>query len=128
MGTNPLARNWYLQEMNVVRDGKMQATVAKDHLIDTLLKTMETRIDPVRALTDYAGYKILFKIDDVSYHYHVRNGVMIRSLDALKNHDTGIICSGSTFKDMLTNKGALVINFVTGQYEMIGSATNFLKF
>ena len=62
--TNPLARNWYLQEMNVVRDGKkpaisahMQTTVAKDHLIDTLLKIMETRIDPVRALTDYAGKK-----------------------------------------------------------------------
>lgn len=60
--TNPLARNWYLQEMNVVRDGakpistpKMQTTLVKDHTIDNILRTMETRINPLMALTDYAG-------------------------------------------------------------------------
>ena len=109
--TNPLARNWYLQEMNVVRDGvkpkstaQMQTNLVKDHKIDNILSVMETRIDPVKALTDYAGipiisfyalpsgYKILFKIDNISYHYHIRNGVMIRSLDTLENHDTGKFC------------------------------------
>ena len=60
--TNPLARNWYLQEMNVVRDGvkpkstpQMQTNLVKDHKIDNILSVMETRIDPVKALTEYAG-------------------------------------------------------------------------
>ena len=36
--------------------------------------------------------------------------------------------AGSTFKDFLVNKGAMVVNFVTGEYEIIGSTVNFLQF
>ena len=53
---------------------------------------------------------------------------MTRSLDPFDKHDTGIKCTGPTFKDFLVNKGAMVVNFVTGEYEIIGSVTSFLQF
>ena len=133
--TNPTARNWYLQEANALKTGisPFVDIVTRNVAIrnigaDIVMRSFESRINSVEAILNWEGKNILFVIDGEEFHYFIRNGVMTRSMDPLKGHFVGLIASDDHFKDILGDPISALSNYIKGEYEVIGSTVDLIKF
>ena len=96
--------------------------------LEQCLKSMSV-IQNEEALKHWNNKCILFKIDDIEYHYLVRHGVFVRmQKSSCEKVDHGIVTSEKHFKVMLVSPLDAVTNFVQGHYEIIGPTTKFLAF
>ena len=133
--TNPTARNWYLQEANALKTGvspfvdiKTRNVAIRNIGADIVIRSFESRINSVEAMLNWEGKTILFVIDGEEFHYFIRNGVMTRSMDPLKGHFVGLIASDDHFKDILGDPISALSNYMKGEYEVIGSTVDLIKF
>lgn len=133
--TNPTARNWYLQEANALKTGispfvdiKTRNVAIRNIGADIVMRSMESRINSVEALLNWEGKTILFVIEGEEFHYFIRNGVMTRSMNPLEGHFVGLIASDDHFKDILGDPISALSNYMKGEYEVIGSTVDLLKF
>ena len=71
---------------------------------------------------------ILFDIDDIKYHYIIRNGVFTKyeTQQCAEVHH-GLKTTSEHFKDLLVNKVSALTNYVAGNFQIIGSTTDLLK-
>lgn len=134
--SNPTARNWYLNDAMIAQTGTlpkvneaMRKQVAQDIKIDLIFGNLECRFNAQKALANWNRRCVLFELDNRQFYYLVRNGLFIPAdQQGCGTVHHGIITSEVHFKEMLISPMSAAKNFVKGNYEIIGSTTDFLSF